>query len=116
VHSLVAAIREARPAAEVKFCDTVCQPTKDRQMALQKLLATCDTVIVVGGRNSNNTLQLVEAARAANRRAIQIERPEELRDEWLNGAESIGITAGTSTLHETVTAVHARLLQIATAR
>ena len=115
VHALVAAIRRARPAAEVKFCDTVCQPTKNRQNALQQLLTRCDTIVVVGGLNSNNTRQLVAAAHAADRRVIHIERPDELRTDMLEGAEIVGLTAGTSTLKETVAAVHARLLQVANA-
>ena len=113
VQALVAKIRAARPDAAVKFCDTVCQPTKNRQTALRQLLATCDTIVVVGGYGSNNTRQLVAAARAANRRAIHIERPEELRAELLEDAEIVGLTAGTSTLKETVAAVHARLLALA---
>jgi 4-hydroxy-3-methylbut-2-enyl diphosphate reductase len=113
VLSIVAAIRRARPDAEVRFCDTVCQPTKNRQSALQKLLASCDTIVVVGGQHSNNTRQLVHAARAAGRRALHIERPEELRAEALAGANNVGLTAGTSTLKDTVAAVHDRLLALA---
>ena len=115
VLALVSAIRAARPAAEVKFCDTVCQPTKNRQTALQKLLLVCDTIVIVGGHHSNNTRQLVEAARAAGRHAIHVERPDELRADWFAGAENVGLTAGTSTLKETVAAVHARLNAIAAA-
>lgn len=113
VRRLVEAVRQQRPEAEVKFTDTVCQPTKNRQTALQKLIAAVDTVVVVGGRNSNNTLQLVAAAEVAGRRVIHIERPDELEPEWLEGAEHVGITAGTSTLKETVAAVEARLREIA---
>ncbi|MGI8819349.1 MAG: 4-hydroxy-3-methylbut-2-enyl diphosphate reductase [Chthoniobacterales bacterium] len=115
VLAMVAALRRARPEAEVKFCDTVCQPTKNRQDALQKLLATCDTIVVVGGQQSNNTQQLVQAAQAAGRYAIHIERPEELRAGQFTRAENVGLTAGTSTLGETVAAVHERLLEIARA-
>ena len=113
VRSLVDAFRAARPGAEVCFRDTVCQPTKDRQEALRKLLAEADVVIVVGGRGSNNTRQLVLAAEAAGRRAHQIERPDELDPAWLDAAEVVGLTAGTSTLPETVRAVQARLEAIA---
>ena len=113
VRALVDCIRCARPDAEVEFCDTVCQPTKNRQLALQKLLATCDTIVVVGGNNSNNTRQLVEAARKAGKRSIHIERPDQLCAEELHGAEVVGLTAGTSTLKETVAAVHERLRTIA---
>ena len=113
VRALVDTLRAARPGAEVVYRDTVCQPTKDRQAALAKLLAEAEVIIVVGGRGSNNTRQLVLAAEGAGRRAHQIERPDELDPAWLDGAEVVGLTAGTSTLPETVRAVHARLEEIA---
>jgi 4-hydroxy-3-methylbut-2-enyl diphosphate reductase len=113
VHALVAAIREARPASEVRFCDTVCQPTKNRQAALRKLIAECDTLVVVGGHNSNNTLQLVAAAAVAGRAVHHVERAEELRREWFRDAQVVGLTAGTSTLKETVAQVRTRLEVIA---
>ena len=116
VQALVAALRRARPASEVRFSDTVCQPTKNRQNALRKLLAECDTMVVVGGRNSNNTVQLVTAASAAGLAVFHIERAEELDPAWFCAAENVGLTAGTSTLKETVAAVHARLEQIAALR
>lgn len=113
VERLVAALRAARPQAEVRFCDTVCQPTKNRQLALRKLIAQADTLVVVGGHNSNNTLQLLAAALAAGRRAYHVERPDELDPAWFEEAEIVGLTAGTSTLKETVAAVRARLEAIA---
>jgi len=116
VRALVEAIRAARPESEVRFSDTVCQPTKNRQNALRKLIAECDTMVVVGGRNSNNTVQLVTAASAAGLAVFHIERAEELEPAWFCEAENVGLTAGTSTLKETVAAVHERLKQIATLR
>ena len=113
VLALVEAIRRARPESEVAFQDTVCQPTKNRQTAMRKILAECDTVVVVGGRNSNNTRQLVEAARAAGREVFHIERAEELRPEWCRSCRRAGLTAGTSTLKETVAEVLARMEEIA---
>ena len=115
VLALVDALRRARPQSEVRFSDTVCQPTKNRQYALRKLLAECDTMVVVGGRNSNNTLQLVAAATVAGLRVFHIERPDELDSAWFRDAENVGLTAGTSTLKETVAAVHARLEAIVAA-
>ena len=112
VQALVAAIRTARPASEVRFTDTVCQPTKNRQNALRKLIAECDTLVVVGGRNSNNTVQLVTAATVAGLTVFHIERPDELDPAWFRDAENVGLTAGTSTLKETVAAVQARLEEI----
>ena len=113
VQALVAAIREARPESEVRFSDTVCQPTKNRQKALRKLIAECDTLVVVGGRNSNNTLQLVAAASLAGLTVFHIERAEELEASWFRCAQIVGVTAGTSTLKETVAAVRMRLERIA---
>jgi 4-hydroxy-3-methylbut-2-en-1-yl diphosphate reductase len=105
VNALVAALKEERPDAVVEFRDTVCQPTKNRQTALRTLLDQVEAVVVVGGRNSNNTLQLLKACQAAGKRCFHIERPEELRASWFDGLDMVGITAGTSTLKETVVSV-----------
>lgn len=114
VHALVAEIRRARPRIEVQFVDTVCKPTKDRQNALQRLLAVAEVIVVVGGRASNNTRQLVETCRAAGRRAVHIERADELNAAEFAGVKIVGLTAGTSTLPETVQAVRKRLLEFET--
>jgi 4-hydroxy-3-methylbut-2-enyl diphosphate reductase len=116
VHAIVAAMRARFPASEIVFRDTVCQPTKNRQLALKKLLDECDTLVVVGGRNSNNTLALVAAAEAAGRRAIHVTVAEELRAELFEHSERVGVTAGTSTLKETVAAVVSRLEEFAAAQ
>lgn len=106
---LVAEIRRAHPSAEVRFADTVCKPTKDRQRALQRLIAEAAVIVVVGGRASNNTRQLVETCRSAGRRTIHIERAEELVAADFRNVSVVGLTAGTSTLPETVEAAHDRL-------
>jgi 4-hydroxy-3-methylbut-2-enyl diphosphate reductase len=110
VLELVDTIRAAYPEAEVRFADTVCQPTKERQQAARRLASRCDVVIVVGGRTSNNTRQLVRACRAEGARAYQVEGAADLRSEWLDGVEAVGLTAGTSTPDETIAEVHRALL------
>ena len=110
---LVDEIRRARPSAEVRFVDTVCKPTKDRQHALRKLLQSADTIVVVGGRESNNTRELVQTCLDAGRRAIHIQRAEELNVADFVTARIVGVTAGTSTLPETVSAVIEQLNRIA---
>ena len=109
VRILVDEIRRAHPRAEVRFADTVCKPTKDRQTALQRLIAEAAVIVVVGGRASNNTRQLVETCRAAGRRTIHIERAEDLVAADFADVSVVGLTAGTSTLPETVEAAHHRL-------
>jgi 4-hydroxy-3-methylbut-2-enyl diphosphate reductase len=113
VLKMVDALKRRHPGAEVRFVDTVCQPTKQRQTALGELCAECDTVIVIGGRNSNNTRQLVESARRLGSMAHQVERAEDLDPAWFQNAQHVGVTAGTSTLDETVRAVMDRLQVIA---
>jgi 4-hydroxy-3-methylbut-2-enyl diphosphate reductase len=109
VRVLVAEIARAHPNSKIRFADTVCKPTKDRQLALKKLIAAVELIVVVGGRRSNNTRQLVETCRAAGKRSLHIERPEELQPEWFRGVAVVGLTGGTSTLPETVEAVRRRL-------
>ena len=116
VRDIVDFVRRSHPDAEVRFVDTVCRPTKDRQFALRKLIADAEAVVVVGGRQSNNTRQLVETCRAAGKTAFHIERAEELRADWFAKLDIVGLTAGTSTLPETVRAVHERLREISSAQ
>jgi 4-hydroxy-3-methylbut-2-enyl diphosphate reductase len=109
IRALVWEIARAHPSAEIRFADTVCKPTKDRQLALKKLIKVAEVIVVVGGRQSNNTRQLVETCRVAGKRALHVERPEELQPEWFRGVRLVGLTGGTSTLPETVEAVRQRL-------
>ena len=115
VRALVAEIARAHPRAGIRFADTVCKPTKDRQLALKKLIEVAGVIVVVGGRQSNNTRQLVETCRTAGKRALHIERPEELQPEWFRGVGVVGLTGGTSTLPETVEAVRKRLEEFSSA-
>jgi 4-hydroxy-3-methylbut-2-en-1-yl diphosphate reductase len=113
VRALVREIERLNPESEVRFVDTVCKPTKDRQSALRKLIDAADAIVVVGGRASNNTRQLVETCRTAGKPAFHIERPDELRSEWFDEIDTVGLTAGTSTLRETIQDAHKRLKEIA---
>jgi 4-hydroxy-3-methylbut-2-enyl diphosphate reductase len=97
VLQLLDAMRRRFPDADIRFVDTVCQPTKDRQEALERLAAECDVVVVVGGPESNNSRKLTELARRSGRPAYQVSAVDELRREWFAGARVVGLTAGTST-------------------
>ncbi|MEM8953545.1 MAG: 4-hydroxy-3-methylbut-2-enyl diphosphate reductase [Verrucomicrobiota bacterium] len=113
VKSLIRHIETHHPTAETRFIDTVCQPTKDRQSALEKLAREHHLIIVVGGHHSNNTTQLVQKARALGATAHHVATPEELDPAWFLHARSVGITAGTSTLEATVQKVLTRIREIA---
>lgn len=115
VLALVEALRRARPGARVEFRDTVCQPTKDRQAALDALIARCEVVVVVGGRHSNNTRQLAATVRQAGRLAHLVESADELSPRWFEGVHHVGLTAGTSTPDDIIHAVRERLESFARA-
>lgn len=102
VLQLVDALRERFPAADIRFIDTVCQPTKDRQESLRQLARVSDVVVVVGGPESNNSRKLVEMARQLGRPAHLVARATELRPEWFAGCTKVGLTAGTSTPEEVI--------------
>ena len=109
VLELVDMIKRRHPDSEVRFVDTVCHPTKQRQQALEDLCANSELIIVIGGRNSNNTRQLAETARRLGVTAHQVESADDLAPEWFMDIENVGVTAGTSTLDETVRSVLDRL-------
>jgi 4-hydroxy-3-methylbut-2-en-1-yl diphosphate reductase len=106
-------IRERFPQSEVRFVDTVCQPTKQRQRAALELAGKCDVVIVIGGQNSNNTRELVQSCLRCCRRVHHVQQPEDLRREWFDKAATVGITAGTSTPDSVIDAVEAALRRVA---
>ena len=112
VEQLRELIAEHNPQAEIRFIDTVCHPTKSHQEALQRLLDQVQAVVVVGGKNSNNTRQLVRSCQKRGVPAYHVQAAEHLRREWFKGIEEVGLTAGTSTLDETISAVHQALLCI----
>jgi len=112
VRALVEAIRSRFPHSQVVFMDTVCRPTKERQTAALDLARRCSVVIVVGGRHSNNTHELVQRSLAHCERVYRVEGPNELKPDWFTAEDTVGITAGTSTPDSIVSAVEARLREL----
>lgn len=107
--ALLRAIRGANPQAEVVFRDTICEPTKERQRAVQQLIHAAEVIVVVGGARSHNSKQLVETIRRAGRVAHLVQGPEELRREWFQDCTRVGLTAGTSTPDSVIDAVEQAL-------
>lgn len=114
VKQLVALIRARFPESEIRFIDTVCQPTKQRQSAAGELASQCDVVIVIGGANSNNTRELVNTCRAHCSRVHHVQAEADLRQEWFAAAATVGITAGTSTPDDAIDRVDQRIRQFST--
>lgn len=109
VRHLVEHLRRRFPKSEVCFRDTVCQPTKQRQSAAVALARQCDAVVVIGGAHSNNTRELVATCRQHCPRVFHVQTAADLRPEWFDGSQTVGITAGTSTPDTIIREVELRL-------
>jgi 4-hydroxy-3-methylbut-2-en-1-yl diphosphate reductase len=113
VRHLVDLIRRRFPQSEVRFFDTVCKPTKERQSAAMEMARQADVVIVVGGRSSNNTRELVKTCARYCGRVHHVQNDTEVRPEWFDGANVVGLTAGTSTPDEVIDRVETRIRESA---
>ncbi len=113
VRHLVARIRTRFPRSEVRFRDTVCQPTKLRQHAAEALARDCTVVIVIGGAHSNNTRELVATCRRRCPRVHHVQEAGDLQSAWFELGDIVGLTAGTSTPDEAITEVDQALRGIA---
>ena len=85
VRALVELMRRRFPASEVRFVDTVCQPTKQRQNAAIELAQQSDVVVVIGGAHSNNTHELVRTCRRYCPRVHHVQTVHDLRENGLKG-------------------------------
>ena len=94
------------------FIDTICRPTRERQEAVEDLSLKVQALVVVGGKNSNNTRQLRALGERAGLPCFQVERASELRPEWFYGFDTVGLTAGTSTLDQTIDDVYTTLVEM----
>ena len=112
VQHLVTLIRQRFPGSAVRFIDTVCQPTKQRQKAAVELARSCDVVIVIGGANSNNTRELVTTCSRHCSHVHHIQTESDLRAQWFIGARIVGITAGTSTPDPVIDRIDQRIRQL----
>lgn len=110
VRHLVGLLRWRFPKSEVRFIDTVCQPTKQRQHAAAELAQQSNVVVVIGGVHSNNTHELVRTCLKHCARVYHVQTADDLKPEWFMGASTVGITAGTSTPDSVVDSVQAWLL------
>ena len=112
VRYLVGLIRGRFPQAEVRFIDTVCQPTKQRQHAAVELAQQSSVVIVIGGSHSNNTRELVQTCAAHCERVHHIQTASDLQPDWFHPDDTVGLTAGTSTPDDVIDAVESRLHEL----
>jgi 4-hydroxy-3-methylbut-2-enyl diphosphate reductase len=93
----VRALRERFPTLSNPPSDDICYATQNRQVAVKAMAPRCDLVIVVGSRNSSNSVRLVEVALSAGAGAAHlVDYAREIDDAWLDGVATIGVTSGAS--------------------
>ncbi|MEZ4500099.1 MAG: 4-hydroxy-3-methylbut-2-enyl diphosphate reductase [Thermomicrobiales bacterium] len=92
---------------EFRLCNTICEPTSERQNALKRLVDQdhCDVIFAIGGKKSSNTARLAEVGRMMGVDSYHIERPEDIDPAWIEGKATVGITAGASTPDDVIEGV-----------
>jgi 4-hydroxy-3-methylbut-2-enyl diphosphate reductase len=106
---IVNALRARFPNIKGPKKDDICYATQNRQDAVKALARSVDVMLVVGSRNSSNSNRLREVAEGQGVSGYMIDGPQDIRREWLEGAQKVGLTAGASAPEELVQQVIARL-------
>jgi 4-hydroxy-3-methylbut-2-enyl diphosphate reductase len=100
--SIILRLRERFPAIVGPRTDDICYATTNRQAAVKQLAKECDLVLVIGSRNSSNSNRLVEVVRELGTNAHLIDNASQMQEEWLEGANIVGISSGASAPEELV--------------
>ena len=93
---VIDALRKKFPNIQGPRKDDICYATQNRQDAVKDLASRCEVVLVVGSPNSSNSNRLRELAERMDCRAYLIDNASEMKKEWFDGVEAVGVTAGAS--------------------
>jgi len=102
---IIARLREKFPNITSPKSDDICYATTNRQLAVKQLARECDLVLVIGSKNSSNSNRLVDVTRELGTESHLIDNAGQVREEWLEGVETVGITSGASAPEELVSAL-----------
>jgi 4-hydroxy-3-methylbut-2-enyl diphosphate reductase len=94
--AIIARLSERFPNIVGPRTDDICYATTNRQAAVKQMADGCDLILVIGSRNSSNSLRLVEVARESGTEAHLIDNADEVREGWLTGKRVVGISSGAS--------------------
>ena len=108
-NEVVAALRERFPLLQGPPSDDICYATQNRQTAVKQVAAASELVLVVGSRNSSNSVRLVEVAREAGAAAYLVDDAAAIDEAWLDGVTTVGVTSGASVPEDLVAEVLAWL-------
>ena len=107
---IINALREAFPMIKEPPSSSICYATTNRQRAVRALAPDCDVVLVVGSRNSSNSVRLTEISENVGTSAFLIDDAAEIDQKWFEGVETALITAGASAPEDLVKEVIKRLI------
>jgi 4-hydroxy-3-methylbut-2-enyl diphosphate reductase len=108
---VVTALRERFPQVVGPKAEDICYATSNRQAAVKTIAPECQLVLVIGAPNSSNSVRLVEVAQRCGARGMLIQRASEIERAWLDGVDSLGLTAGASAPEELIQEVLTRIAQ-----
>ncbi len=101
---------------EVKIYNTICDFTAQRVKETRELAKKVELMIIVGGKNSSNTNQLVKLSKDVCAKVYHVETAEEIREEWFQGVDNVGITGGASTPQWIIDAAVKKIREISVRR
>ena len=110
-HEIIAALQKKYPNINGPKAEDICYATSNRQAAVKQIAPDSDLVLVIGATNSSNSLRLVEVSERCGTDAKLISRASEIETAWLEGVETLGLTAGASAPEELVREVIAKLAE-----
>jgi 4-hydroxy-3-methylbut-2-enyl diphosphate reductase len=110
---VMAALKKRFPQIQLPRQDDICYATQNRQNAIKELAKTCELVLIVGAPTSSNSNRLVEVAAKRGARSYLISSAQDIDPQWIEGVESVGVSAGASTPEVLVEAVVETLSQMA---
>jgi len=100
--AIIARLRERFPKIVGPRTDDICYATTNRQAAVRQMASSCQLMLVIGSRNSSNSVRLVEVARDCGTEAHLIDSAREVQESWLEGVRVVGISSGASAPEELV--------------
>ena len=109
--AVIAALHARFPAMTAPKAEDICYATSNRQAAVKAIAPLCQLVLVIGAPNSSNSLRLAEVAERMGIRAQLIQRGVDIDPAWLDGVETLGLTAGASAPETLVREVIDRLAE-----
>ncbi|WP_404480641.1 4-hydroxy-3-methylbut-2-enyl diphosphate reductase [Novosphingobium sp. BL-52-GroH] len=110
--AIIDAIRARFPHVVAPKAEDICYATSNRQAAVKQIAPQCQLVLVIGAPNSSNSLRLVEVAEREGSIGRLIQRATEIDPAWLEGVDTLGLTAGASAPEELVNEVIARIKEL----